>query len=1272
MQEFEPIDVKFIVNNKDVKDSSDKVKADIASVGQTAEEVTANVNKQVSQLNKASEADLKALKNKQKVLRSVSDKYRGLLDEGLNTYKGLDAKSRVLTIQLVNNRDALIDVNTAQKELSTRFKKGLVNANAYTEAMAALALKESKLNKEIFNTSNLLRIQKGHLRNQKPEWNGMANSINQITRELPVFGASASMGIMALSNNIPILADEIVRLKQKNDLLKASGQKGIPLWKKILQGVVSWQTALSLGVAIITIYRKEVGKFFSSLFKGNAAINEVTKAKKALDKAFEGSGYTKAIKDVSDLRSLLTQVKKGYADASLFIDKYNKSLGKAAGSVDNLKAAEIGLQNNADAYVKMMFYKGAAAAALAEGNKDLIENAKKQLDLEKQLEESDKKLKKAQSLAQGSGLRVGVSGKVSTDKTRAQENVDRLKLFIAGLKKQQKDIETATANVSNKLLEKAQKIANANKLKLFGEKGIKTILSSRQALLDKLTALDNEFARKRLTSDKAELKALRDKFARMRTEIERFNKKNKRNPIDISGLGTIQKKAETELKFNQDTARLKKELEAKKKLFADYETFKKQFGAKKADEQFKNQLGAFDSYLSFLKQKVNDNADVFAAIGAGTATAGQSNRATLLNKAITTETEQKVKAFNAELAALMGFNAKRARLIENYNELRLKLLKLGKTAEIVELDRQHKIQLAKLNAFALKMSGFYKRAFGDLRRYGITTIRNLATETKNVLDSAQFTEKDGQSFVILNIPQLDAEGKQVKKTVTLTIAEFNQLQQKYIQLNNIVRANNPFKAIGQDFKALQKAIKSGNNDDISNKIIDLNASIKQSIDIVNQWGDSLGQIFGKETAANIKVLTDMASGVTDLGTGIAQLATGDIVGGITNTLKGAAKLYTTLTAGAKAFREEQKRFAEELIALNLQLNGILNEQIRLKEDANSSVFIKDYAQAIFQASVALKDAQENYLSILNGQDLNSFLDNLLVVVDKKKKKFLGIITGYKNVYGSLLDQYPALIDANGKFNASLAEQLLSLQDIPDATKQGLEALIEYQKQIEANQKAMEDAISSIAGSISNDLRNALVDAWEKGTDAFTAFKGSVNKGLKQIVEQMVFNAIFAKSFKNLQKAMEASFSQGGDGSIVDDLKAFYDQAPELIQAWQDAMNAATAEANSAGFDISAQSDKKQGLSGAIRRSLTEDTGNELAGLFRGQYDVTKNILTVNQEALEAYKKGNDNTLAILGINTKIEANTANTVSQLQLAVSELKQINTNTKQSQGTRDLGGD
>lgn len=95
------------------------------------------------------------------------------------------------------------------------------------------------------------------------QFNGLQNSINQVTRELPAFAVSANIGFLAISNNIPILIDEINKLKAANAALAAQGQAGIPVWKQVISSFFSWNSLLSVGVTLLTIFGGKIIEFIA-------------------------------------------------------------------------------------------------------------------------------------------------------------------------------------------------------------------------------------------------------------------------------------------------------------------------------------------------------------------------------------------------------------------------------------------------------------------------------------------------------------------------------------------------------------------------------------------------------------------------------------------------------------------------------------------------------------------------------------------------------------------------------------------------------------------------------------------------------------------------------------------------------------------------------------------------------------------------------------------------------------------------------------------------
>jgi hypothetical protein len=86
----------------------------------------------------------------------------------------------------------------------------------------------------------------------------LGHSVNQITRELPAFTNSMTTGFMAISNNIPMLVDQINNIRTANAALIAQGQPVQSVFSQLATSIFSWQTALSLGVTLLTVYGAEM------------------------------------------------------------------------------------------------------------------------------------------------------------------------------------------------------------------------------------------------------------------------------------------------------------------------------------------------------------------------------------------------------------------------------------------------------------------------------------------------------------------------------------------------------------------------------------------------------------------------------------------------------------------------------------------------------------------------------------------------------------------------------------------------------------------------------------------------------------------------------------------------------------------------------------------------------------------------------------------------------------------------------------------------------
>ena len=135
------------------------------------------------------------------------------------------------------------------------------------------------------------------------QYNGLNVSVQQIVRELPSATMGLNMFFLAISNNLPILTDEIKRAKAANEELKASGQKGVPVWKQLVSSLFSWQSVLMVGITLLTMYGKDIANWVSGLFKAEKQIDAVAEAANKWAKAM-GDAQKEAVKEQTALRIL--------------------------------------------------------------------------------------------------------------------------------------------------------------------------------------------------------------------------------------------------------------------------------------------------------------------------------------------------------------------------------------------------------------------------------------------------------------------------------------------------------------------------------------------------------------------------------------------------------------------------------------------------------------------------------------------------------------------------------------------------------------------------------------------------------------------------------------------------------------------------------------------------------------------------------------------------------------------------------------------------------
>ena len=174
-------------------------------------------------------------------------------------------------------------------------------------------------------------------------WNGLNFSIQQLARESPSLAYGPQIFFSAISNNLPILADEIKRAKEEYNAFKAAGQQATPVWKQILSSLVSWQTALTVGITLLTIYGKEIWEWTKSLLSANSELDKMREKLTEMS-AQMSSAIQSEVAQVNAMFEALKRAKKGSNEYKVAHDAIMKNYGTYLKDLKNEKDELLNLE----------------------------------------------------------------------------------------------------------------------------------------------------------------------------------------------------------------------------------------------------------------------------------------------------------------------------------------------------------------------------------------------------------------------------------------------------------------------------------------------------------------------------------------------------------------------------------------------------------------------------------------------------------------------------------------------------------------------------------------------------------------------------------------------------------------------------------------------------------------------------------------------------------------------------------------------------------------
>ena len=221
----------------------------------------------------------------------------------------LMAQNQQNTALIKNHSTAIIsasgsyyEMNAAMLELQKRYK-ALTDEQRNSPMGESLITQANALNNKLKEIDAKFGNYQRNVGNYASAWNGLNVQTQQLLRELPSLTMSFNQFFLAISNNLPMFADELKRANEEFKRMKAEGQTAIPVWKQLLGSLFSWQSALVIGITLLSAYGSEIASWVSGLFKAKDALNKTSIEMNALNKASK-EGIKNAQSEVNHLKFL--------------------------------------------------------------------------------------------------------------------------------------------------------------------------------------------------------------------------------------------------------------------------------------------------------------------------------------------------------------------------------------------------------------------------------------------------------------------------------------------------------------------------------------------------------------------------------------------------------------------------------------------------------------------------------------------------------------------------------------------------------------------------------------------------------------------------------------------------------------------------------------------------------------------------------------------------------------------------------------------------------
>lgn len=1060
----------------------------------------------------------------------------------------------------------------------------------------------SKSAKAVSETAKNTTIVPSDATKAKSTFNGLNMSIQQLARELPVLSMGPQMFFMAISNNLPIFTDELARARKEYEAMIASGQKGVPVWRQVLSSLLSWQTALAVGITLTVAYGKEIGNWVTNLFRGKKALDTARMATERFQNTML-EGARNAQQEVVKLNLLY----RAATDNARATDDRREAVRKLkeefSGYFKNLSDEQIMLGQANDTYNELIknIYKYAKAQAAF---KSLVDIEQQELffnnipDIEQFRRAYDKYLEAQKDVADKQKIYNATPYTQRGNASKVYKDLSWAEVWLS-------DAERSVSRLQELIFEEIRK-----------NKGGEEIIDEIEEKFDGNLGAFLQFLAEQRTklAAVAEQAQLLENPSGTTTDPE---------PTSIDQLEEQYKAAVRRQQQSLDDQRaelIENEFDREREAIRlNYEKNRQEY------ERQEQQTLALIRKLRESGADIDSNAE--KTFMAGTA-AAIAQAAEIRDRELADVDKKEEASYAKLLEKYETYQQGRLRIARKYDQ---DIAALASNPEAQQLAREAKQKA--LDDFTEQFASQFPEfgAWADrVVAASVKKLESLVIEAQEELENLQSeTPDDGNAIAVARAKLRKAEQQLAKKQ--------NQTEQETTDTTSWTELHRVLTDVIGTFNEVGDAV-GGAGGTIIATAGDIAGSTLQIINAV--------QAYRKAQAASNTL--GMASG---------------ILGGISAGI-GALTTIVNLFKGGETSMERNLRLAREF---NEELR-IMKERSRIDSDEFDNIFgdrVYDrYKQNIDVVRTSLEELEKVRERILSRGEEKYQLPGEwrggagtgLSGLFRYEKTWENIADSIANMqvqtrhstwfrsakYQSLGSLLPELF-TDGEVDMDALRQFVeeggeTFQHLARENQEMLREMVDDWETYEEALTAVRDYLQDIFGDLGSTLTDALVDAFENGTDAANTFVDSVGQALRLLGKRMASSIVFGKLFEDTQKRIEKvmqsdlsdeeRFAQWSE-TMKSLVSGVMDQQDDFNRLWEEFRR--IAKENGFSIDEEAGTSQQNGKAGATQ-TVTQDSFSRVEGLVTSVQihsanidENTEGIVPVLKGSLEAMNAIRENT-----------------------------------------------